>query len=228
MTQDYWKKFWNSSEIVYRANPQLKVGRSINKIPISDELWKKTLYYLEEKINLNENDTVLDLCAGTGLLTIPFLDKCKSVVAVDISDHLMKSIEIEDIRLTKIIQDIRLINLEHEHFSKILFYFSIQHFTESEVVNLLKKIYLWLEKGGTFYIGDIPDIDKIWSFYNNEERQSIYFDSLANNKPIIGTWFKKDFFIKLSNYIGFRECIVLKQPEWQINAHYRFDIKYIK
>ena len=43
MDNNYWEKFWNENEILDSENPQNQIGRAINKQPISEELWIRTL-----------------------------------------------------------------------------------------------------------------------------------------------------------------------------------------
>ena len=85
-----------------------------------------------------------------------------------------------------------------------------------------------MKKGGIFYIGDIPDIEKLFHFFNTKEREFAFFDSLKNKKPIIGTWFNMQFMEKLGLYSGFSTVEIIKQPDYVINSHYRFDVKLIK
>ena len=85
-----------------------------------------------------------------------------------------------------------------------------------------------MKPNGICLIGDIPDLSRKFSFFNNTERQKAYFDSLVKDEPIIGTWFDKEFLQKAGIYCGFNESIVLDQPIDQINSHYRFDLKLVK
>ena len=71
MSNNYWENFWNENNILNSENPQNQVGRALNKEPISEELWIKTLSYIFNTINITSNDVVLDLCAGNGLITLP-------------------------------------------------------------------------------------------------------------------------------------------------------------
>jgi len=229
MSNNYWENFWNENNILNSENPQNQVGRALNKEPISEELWIKTLSYIFNTINITSNDVVLDLCAGNGLITLPLSEKVKKVVAVDISTKLLSSINNKkNENITTIVEDIIKLKFEENSFSKVIFYFAIQHFTEIEVISLFKKVNSWLEIGGIYYIGDIPDIDKLFNFFNTKERESAFFNSLKNKKPIIGTWFNRRYLEKLGLYSGFSSVEIIKQPSYLINSHYRFDIKLIK
>ena len=229
MDNNYWEKFWNENEILDSENPQNQIGRAINKQPISEELWIRTLSYIFNIIEITKKDVVLDLCAGNGLITLPLSEKVNRVVAVDISKKLISSLNYKKKRnTTLIVGNILKLKCEKNSFSKVIFYFAIQHFTEGEVVFLFKKVNSWLTKGGIFYIGDIPDIERLFHFFNTKERESFYFNSQEKNRPIIGTWFNMKFMEKLALYSGFSSIEIIKQPNYLINSHYRFDIKLIK
>jgi len=229
MERDYWVDFWNTNDILENSDLQLQVGRAINKVPITQEKWNLTLQNIREKLKLNADDTLMDICSGNGLITFAFSKYVKEIVAVDISEKLISQINKANIsNVTTIIADIRELAFEENKFSKIIFYFALQHFTEQETLFIFKKINKWLKKGGKCYIGDIPDRDKIWKFFNTEERENAYFNSLENDTPIIGNWFNKSVLGKLASYCGFSKSEIINQNEDMINAHYRFDILLIK
>ena len=229
MNNNYWEKFWNENDILGSENLQNQIGRAINKEPISEELWIKTLSYIFNTIEITRKDVVLDLCAGNGLITLPLSEKVKRVVAVDVSKKLISTLNDNKKRnTTLIIENILKLECEENSFSKIIFYFAIQHFTEGEVIFLFKKVNSWLTKGGIFYIGDIPDIERLFHFFNTKEREFAYFNSQEKNTPIIGTWFNRRFMEKLALYSGFSSIEIIKQPNYLINSHYRFDVKLIK
>ncbi len=229
MEKDYWVDFWNKNNILGNSDLQLQVGRAINKVPITQEKWNLTLQYIREKLKLNADDTLMDICSGNGLITLAFSKYVKEIVAVDISEKLISQINKNNVsNVTTIIADIRGLNFVENKFSKIIFYFALQHFTEQETLFIFKKIKKWLKKGGKCYIGDIPDREKIWKFFNTEERENAYFNSLENNTPIIGNWFNKSVLEKLASYCGFSKFEIINQNEDMINAHYRFDILLIK
>ncbi len=199
---------WNSN--YKNSDPQLQIGRSINKKPINEDNWIFTLQYIEKHINLNIQDRLLDLCAGNGLISIPYSEKCKHITAVDISKTLINRINsFGRQNVTTITNDVRKIIFKNRSFSKVIIYFALQHFDEKDTIRLFEKIFNWLEYEGLLFIGDIPDADRLWNYFNNEERENAYFNSIKDSKPIIGFWYTKEFLLKLGNFIGFKECKVL-------------------
>jgi ubiquinone/menaquinone biosynthesis C-methylase UbiE len=225
MEKDYWIKFWNEDEIINCDNLQNQIGRTIKKTPISEDNWQFTLSFIAENLELRKEDDLLDLCAGNGLISIPFSKICNSVTSVDISNVLIEKINSKGCpNIKTIIADARDLDFEQNSFSKIIIYFAIQHFSEQETILLFEKLNRWLRPGGILLIGDVPDISKLWDFFNDKVRQKAYIDSIKFNKPIIGTWFTKEFLSNLAFYSGFKECFHISQPEQLINHTHRFDI----
>lgn len=224
--KEFWQEFWNEDSIINEENPQLKIGRSVNKKPISKELWNDTLHSIENQLCLTSKDVLLDIGAGSGMISIPFSKKINTIYAVDFSEKLLQNITSKNI--IKICKNVLEIDFKTEKFSKIICYFALQHFSFKECIILFEKIYNWLEKDGIVYIGDIPDLNKLFVYYSKTEWKKAYFESLKKEKPIIGTWFTKDFLINLATYCGFSKVEIIEQPKTFLNSHYRFDLKIIK
>lgn len=224
MCENYWKQYWNKSAIIFSSDYQIQVGRTINKIPVSNEIWKFTLKHIENQLKIESEDQLLDLCCGNGLISAPLSLKCKSVTAVDVSKPLLKIFPRNYKNIKIINADIRRLNFKPSCFSKVLIYFAIQHFSERETFLLIQHVYKWLKPNGICLIGDIPDQSKIWDFFDTKERSAAYFKSIKNGKPIIGNWFNKSFFLHAAEILGYHQVKVFEQPKKLINSHYRFDV----
>jgi ubiquinone/menaquinone biosynthesis C-methylase UbiE len=224
---DYWVNFWNTNSIVDKASAHEKVGRTIAGVPIAPEKWQAVLDDLEEQMELKPEDRLLDIGAGSGVISIPFSKKVKQVTALDVSEKLLAEMQNKP-GITTMVADARDMEFEPGSFNKVVVYFAIQHFTEEETVKLMLRISKWLRPGGILYVGDIPDVNNKFLFFSKPEWQKAYFDSLVNASPAIGTWFHPDFFKYLGAYAGFNSVSVRQQPAEFINAHYRFDARFVK
>ena len=228
MDNNYWIDFWKSyTTSAIGKDEQSQVLRTLNKVPISKELWEYTLTKIDEVFNIIEGDHVLDLCSGNGLISKHFVDKGASVVAVDISIELLKSIS-NIHRIKTINSDIRSLDFEVNSFDKIILYAGIQYLSFKEAILLLKNIFKWLKPNGIVMIGDIPDFNRRWDFFNTNERQEVFYDNQLTGKSIIGNWFEIEWFDYLTNYLGFNEGKFIKQDKKLINANHRFDYFYKK
>jgi ubiquinone/menaquinone biosynthesis C-methylase UbiE len=225
LEKDYWVNYWSSANKIENDNLQYQVERTINKLPFDQQKWQFTLNEIERTINLSPSDTLLDLCAGNGLIAIPFSYKCLSVTAVDISEPLLSRIDTQRYNnITVIAGDARNIRLTAETFSKGVMYAALQYFNEREVISIFDMIHQTLKYGGLFLIGDIPDIDRLFVFYNTPKWVTAYFDSVKSNTPVVGTWFKKDILLNMAKYTGFTKAEIIDQHPDLINSHYRFDL----
>lgn len=226
---DYWTTYWTTNQITENEHPHCQVGRTVNKVPIDHQNWEFHLNQIEQILNLNPSDTLIDLCAGNGLITMPLSLKCQSVTAVDISKTLLEKIDTNLYpSITVITGDVRNINLPSTAFSKGLMYGALQYFNECESIGIFEKIYQSLMQGGEFLVGDIPDIDRLFVFHNKPEWVKAYFDSVKNNTPAVGNWFKKEILLEMAKYIGFNDARILSQHPDLINSHYRFDLLLTK
>lgn len=228
MEKDYWINFWKTfTDNFSDKDAQTQVLRTLNKKPISEKLWDFTLQQIDQSFKVENGDRVLDLCAGNGLFSKHFAAKGASVTAVDISSELLKQLEFEE-RIDTITSDIRLVEFNAEYFDNVFFYAGIQYLTDKEAIELLLKIYRWLKPGGSLFIGDIPDLERRWIFFDNESRREAYFSNKLANKAIVGNWFEKNWFYYLGNYVGFSNAKYIPQHEDLIYSKFRFDYCYLK
>lgn len=226
---DYWATFWTSNSRLENDDPHFQVGRTINGVPLDQEKWQFHLNEIAQRLDLNPKDTLLDLCAGNGLITMPLSLKCRATTAIDISTTLLGRIDSTLYpSITVITADARNVDLLPETFSKVLMYGALQHFSDREAIGIFETTYQSLIKGGSFLIGDIPDIDRLFVFYNKPEWVKAYFDSVRTNTPAIGTWFKKEVLVEMAKYVGFSHAEVATQHPDMINSHYRFDLLLTK
>ena len=229
--KEYWKKRW--SEIDLALPEQVQVGRTINRKPVSDDVFARTVDFVKTQMKLDEKSELLELCCGNGAVTIPLARVAASVIAVDFSEPLLTELQRKSREQGLSNVETRLMSatdfsVDTPQFSHILHYAALQHFEESDTICLFEKAKSWLLPGGIFYIGDIPDREKLWVFANTPEYERAYFDSVKNGTPAIGTWYEHTFLRKLAEYAHFSHCEIIEQPSWQINSRYRFDIKLVK
>lgn len=95
---------------------------------------------------------VLDLCCGTGTISIPISNLGYQVTGVDYSKAMLQTLKAKDKRITTIHSDIRTLKL-NEKFSAILCtYDSLNYLTnEQEILFVFNKIYNLLQEGGIFF-----------------------------------------------------------------------------
>ena len=232
MTQksDYWPEFWqNYGKEAADKDEQTQVLRTLNRQPISRQLWEFTLKCIEEQIRPTPHDVLLELCCGNGLLSRHFAPMVRNVVSVDVSEDLIKFIDPEHCpNIKPLVSDIRELDFDDLVFDKVVIYAGIQYLTHAETTVLFERVYRWLKPGGIFFLGDVPDCRKRWVFFDSPERQATYFENLKDGKAIVGTWFDPEFFEKLSTYAGFGSAELIPQHSDLIYSKFRYDYRLVK
>lgn len=227
MNKNYWVSFWQEyTSSLENADAQAEVLRTWEKQPISEELWEYTLAKVEDHLMLPSNGSLLDLCAGNGLIARFFASKGASVTAVDVASPLLERVKDVD-RITAICSDVRDVTFNEGTFDRVILYAGVQYFSYRETIELLQKVFRWLKPGGRLYIGDIPDANRQWTFFDTPERQGVYFENKLAGKAIVGTWFRFSWLEKLASYVGFSETQFIEQDK-EIYAKFRFDMLCLK
>jgi len=223
---DFWKKYWvDHAHSTESESLQLQIQRQVNKEPVSDLVFQQVLEDIERKTALNNDDVILDLCCGNGVITTYLAQHCKQMIGVDFAENLTRRIDLTKYpNISLIIEDIRKVQFEPEIFNKVIIYAGIQYLTHRETIQLFQKVLLWMKRDGLFFLGDIPDENHLWDFSNSRERRARYYGSVRDGTPLIGTWFTPQWLKNLGEFAGFREAEVLSQPLPLPYSHYRFDI----
>ena len=225
MTSNYWVNFWaehgrNSSH----SDPQSQVLRTAEQQPIDDERWQATLQSVHKEMKISSGHHMLDLCCGNGLFVRHFSEHSDRIVALDISPSLLEKLDELKLKGVETIEaDMRLVSFPENSFDRILLYAAIQYLSTKEVLALFHSLVRWLKPHGLLYVGDIPDKQLLWNFYNTEARRATYFENLAQGKDIVGTWFEPIWLQHLGRFVGFSDVRIIYQPEYMIYNHYRFE-----
>jgi 2-polyprenyl-3-methyl-5-hydroxy-6-metoxy-1,4-benzoquinol methylase len=225
--EEYWKKNFNNSEIVGASEDlQINIARTKNGVRVKEDVWEQTLIYIKEVLNINLKSVVIELCCGNGLIIGELASYCKEAIGIDYSIILLEQLQRTYVKDNLIVEqnDVNTINLVEGKYDNIILYFSIQHFNERDAFLLIEKCIKSLKPNGKMLIGDIPDLDKKWSYINTKEYQLDYFKRVVSSNPKIGHWFQKDFFIAMNNCFPNVQFQILEQPNYQINSDHCFDI----
>lgn len=224
--EDYWSKFW--SEYDFDSNntdEQSQVFRTRDRVPIEKHAWEHTVKLVANHMQFKPDDTLLDICCGNGLFTQAFSALVESISAVDISHRLIDSLKSKNIvNVDAFSDDVRNISFPESSFSKVLWYAGIQYLPESDIVNFLKELRVWMKPNGIVLIGDIPDRQKVWDYFNTPDRKAAYFDGVGSQKPIIGTWLDPVWIESLCLHAGFKKVDVIQQDSKLIYSDFRYDV----
>lgn len=107
---------------------------------------------------VNENDNVLDVACGPGLVTAAFASKAKHVTGIDITQAMIKKAKKiqEDEKLTNVswqIGDATQLPYEDESFSMVITRYSFHHFINP--MDVFKQMHRVCKKNGALMIVDV-------------------------------------------------------------------------
>lgn len=210
-----WETFWSNYRNVESNQEEdlfFQVGKTINKEPISNDVFIEMIQNLESTLQLKSTDVLLEMCCGNGLLTKPLSAICKNVYAFDFTPHL-----IETAKKFKISNNIvyKAGDAKSDFFSlfdfqklpnKYLMNDSLGYFTPYELKNILLLI-LGKVDNFSFYITGIPSDELKWNFYNTPERKKVYLSYSENSDESnggMGRWWKSEEFISISEDLNLK------------------------
>jgi|APTNR8051073442_1049403.scaffolds.fasta_scaffold03006_6 SAM-dependent methyltransferase len=231
MNSERWFLHWNKFPRDLDDSDLLRqVGKTVNGQPVDDNQIKLIVENLSKKLSLDSKDDILDLCCGNGLLTHLIVEQClcRSVVGIDYSEPLIAIANRIYSRkniffiLSSAVSSDWLNELKGVKYKKILMYEALQHFNQSEFIEILHSISRNFGKSCQFFVASIPDKSRIFCFYNTPYRRREYEKRLAAGNEAIGTWWDIQELSDLAYNSGFK-CEIFPQPKGLYTAHYRFD-----
>lgn len=225
-----WKKHFAEVATTYEETDFLRqVEKTVAGQPISPAELQTQVESVAQGLGLSPEDTVLDLCCGNGIMTTRIATACSRVVGIDFAEPLVR-IALKYHNPANVsyycmgVLDPAVRTLPELPFTKVYMYDSLQHFSEDEWPALLDQLLATTAPGSVAFFGGVPDIDRIWEFYNTEERRQDYYRRKREGREAIGTWWNRLTVERAALEKGF-ECDILPQPPSVNTAHYRFNVR---
>lgn len=211
-----WLQFWNN--IANQSDLKSQVGR------IHDEEIVLAATHIIQLLNINENDEVLDVCCGNGLLTKFVSQYCKNISAIDFSETLIKEAKSKSSapNISYLLNNAKSFQLG-EDFDKIYLSFSFQYFeTYDEGKEVLSRLLKHSRSGTKILISDIPDKSRWGAFYNTFLKKFFYYKQKLSGNEIMGKFWSEDEMKRICYELGVKGRKII-QPSHLPYAHYRFD-----
>jgi len=224
-----WKEYYTKLPGYFKETEFLQqVGKTVDGEAITEQQKQLQLDSIQKVLNIQKDDDILDLCCGNGVLTKYFASKCRSITGVDFSETLISIAQkynspsnAKYFMMSAL--DPKIIEICEKPFSKIFMYEALQYFNSSEFAQLLDYILHIIDQNSVIFIAGIPDISKIWNYYNTPERKADYYSRKKKGTEAIGNWWDKKNLLKICSKKGFHSEII-SQEKLLISSHYRFDI----
>lgn len=228
-----WKEYWNQYPGNFAETDFFKqVGKTVAGQPVTPAQFMARISDIKSALHINPDDIVLDMCCGNGLITTEIAMLCKRIVGVDFSETLVniarKYNAHENVNyVCASVLDKDSMSIAGAGFTKIYMYESLQHFTYEELPDILSVISILSIPTVEVFIGGIPNLEKIWDFYNTEEKQKEYMKRKSENREAIGTWWDIKYIVDTCREYGFAGESVAQNKDLD-SAYYRFDVRLVK
>lgn len=187
------------------------------------------------KLQVRNNDAVLDVCCGNAVLTKLISARCHEIHGVDFSEKLIATAktfspsgELKDALHLHLSDALKIDSLFPENtFDKSYCYFSFQYFNRVKRELLLEKLSRVTKPGGKILIGDIPDKIRMWNFYKSKVK--FYREKISRflkgkeGECDLGWWIDPK---EILDWCASRrlQAEILVQDNSLPHAHYRFDV----
>ena len=203
-----------------------QVGKTVDGEEVAQKQVDLIVKTVKDRLDLSQDDLVLDVGCGNGLLTKRVSEFAKEVTGIELTQELYEIAldynNAKNIRyINKSIFDIDTAQYGGK-YTKVYLYEVVQHFSVGETDRLIDILKSLTNEKAIIFLGGILDIEKRWSFFDTDERRRRYFDSVLSGADPLGTWYYKDYFKYLAEKQGLlAECY--PQNSELYTRHYRFD-----
>jgi cyclopropane fatty-acyl-phospholipid synthase-like methyltransferase len=234
-----WKSFFQNYRLIDIKNDEdllYQVGFTVKSKPISKNQFQIIIESINKELQMNEDDVLLDLCCGNGIITYSFSHLVKEIVGIDVSKPYIENANRfkKANNVTYLLGDVTdSINLSYlikkKDFNKIILYGSLAYFAPKDLETVLRCLKASQSPSLSFMIGGILDKNKKGSFYNNFSRKINY---ILNHKLLgkdmgLGRWWTKNEISKIATKNDYY-CRFIDQDPSLYSSHYRFDCVLIK
>lgn len=228
-----WRKFWRNYRIIEVSDEKdllFQVGKTVNKQTIDNAQFNIIIKSIESNLNLNENDYLLDICCGNGLVTSAIASKVQNAFGLDFSEPFIENAKhfFSNDKMTFICEDalkFDLICRKNDFIpNKILIFDALTYFTYEEVNLLLKKINTTTNSNVNVLFASVLNFEKQSNFFDTPYRK---FKRFVNTHILmknygIGKWWNKKEISILAKTNGFEVTFIDQDPRIY-TSHYRFD-----
>lgn len=222
--QEYYKQCSNIFQTGSEFDLLNQVGKTYLGKTIDMEIFNIIILSIVDKLKINKHDNILDLGCANGLVSNHISKYAKFIDGFDLSDDLINIAKqynkVENISF----HTTNILNIDFKVFDamKLYMYEVLQFFDMSKLKMLLQNIS-YNRDSFSFFIGSIPDAQKLFEFYNTKERKKYYFSEVLEKEIFhIGNWWYKEQIQYLCEELGLK-CQIIEQDKRLHTAHYRFD-----
>jgi ubiquinone/menaquinone biosynthesis C-methylase UbiE len=218
-----WKEIWD--KIGAQKDSFAQVGRGDGS-GIKEEQLDIIVQHIVHTLDIKPDDIVLDICCGNGLLTSRLSRYCKKIVGVDFSEVLIDQARNNFPSIEFICADALELNsstFSSIQFDRINLYFSFQYFDSvHKGRKVIEHMLPLLAPGGKILLGDIPDREYFFVFYNSIRKIAYLIKKMLEDKNDMGKFWSEEELLLICKQLGLKGE-KLSQPRNLPYSHYRMD-----
>lgn len=224
-----WQSFW-AHAVEHAGTEDLfrQVGRTVVGVPEPKEQLEILVRVIAEGLKLGQDDVLLDLCCGNGLVTVRLSPLCGSILAVDYSNELIQVARTANSArnityMSRSVESLLPGDLPSTGPTKICMIAGMQYFTAPMIRRLLISLRRLARVDLELLFTAVPDAEKLDEFYNTPERRAEYERRSAAGNEAIGTWWDRRHLVSIFQQEGYEARAADQNPSL-LTAHYRFDV----
>ena len=202
-----------------------QVARTYLGEPISESEFKIIVNSIIKVLNITNKDEILDLGCANGLITNQIAKYANFVTGFDINQDLLTVANEHHKKdnIDYILSNVMDIDFTQYNAKKFYMLAVAQYLEYKMLRKLLQKISNQKESF-ILFITEIPDQEKLLSFYDTKERRNFLFTEIIENKKShIGNWWYKEHIIQMCESLGLSIEIQDKKTDLD-TSHYWFDV----
>src|SRR3989304_2454779 len=182
---DYWKEHYNENAAKFGSSLLKMVDMTLNGKEVDLAQVDLRVKAITQNLSLHKNDVLLDICCGNGLLTDKLAGSVTHICGVDFSEGLIDVAKGKNrhANISYELGDITKIDLyKYPSINKISVYAGLQYITFEEFKSFLNKIVSH-NKPLLVYCANVPDKEKLWNYYDTNEKKAFYLKREEEAKP---------------------------------------------
>ncbi len=205
-----------------------QVGHTENGRAISDSELSILLAELRAFLDLKEEDRLLDLGCGNGVISEKLSHHCFELYGVDMSERMIETaINLNKGDKCKFFKsDILKLNTDEfnqVNFTKVLMFGVLQHLKHTDISALFNQLLPICTNQARFLIGFIPNIDKKNEYYNSVYKKVKYQYYKLMGRDLMGTWWSKSEIKEQLRMLGL-DCTFIDVDKGRYGYPYRFHV----
>jgi len=191
--------------------------------PVGPEVIEIIANTVLDKLAITKEDTVVELGSGNGLVAEAICASCQRLYGIELNENLLAvALKTIPANIEYFPGDILVFENDIIKNAKCFLYEVLQLLTYQDLRILLQHVMSGLQAKSLF-IGGVPDINKLFNFYNTEENRAFYYRCIERGDSPMGTWWDRGFIEFVAGDLGLRAEVSEQSPELYTH-HYRFDV----